>query len=54
MSLEAFFAFLAERVASASKWLRVYFSDEKGTTEDATPTSIVKFGKNKSSGNINI
>ncbi len=54
MSLEAFFTFLAARVASASNWLRAYFSDEKGQTKDASPENIVRFWKMKTSGDVNI
>ncbi len=54
MSLEAFFAFLAARVASAAKWLRAYFSDEKGQTQDASPENIVKYSKIKTSGDVHI
>ncbi len=54
MSLEAFFLFLADKITSASKWLRAYFSDEQGQTRDASPDNLVKFGKIRASGDVNI
>lgn len=54
MLLEAFFTFVAERVATASKWLKAYFSDEKGQTKDASPENISRYGKIRASGDVNI
>jgi len=54
MALEAFFLFLANKISSASKWLRAYFSDDQGQTKDASPDNLVKYGKIRASGDVNI
>lgn len=54
MTLLAFFSFLASKVAGAQKWLKAYFSDENGQSQDASPENLIKFGKMKNSGEMNI
>ena len=54
VGLEAFFAFLAGKIGSASKWLRAYFSDEDGQIRDASPDNTVKYGNIRASGDVNI
>ncbi len=53
MPISAFFAFLAKALKSASTWLKIYFF-EKGQAKEATPENLVKFGRIKADGDVNV
>jgi hypothetical protein len=54
MTVAGFFASLAKILATAPKWLKAYFSDEKGQTMDASSENIQKYGNIRAKGDVNI
>ncbi len=54
MSVELFFTLLATKIASAAGKITAYFKHPDDGIKEASPESIVKFGKLKAAGDVSI
>ena len=54
IGIAAFFSMLAKKIATISDWFKVLFKDEQGTTKEASPEALTKYGNMRAEGDISV